>query len=299
MDNKNTFNIFTDGASRGNPGKAGIGIIIYQNNEILEKISGYIGKKTNNEAEYSAVIIALEKIKYLRDKYNKSFKNNTIINIFSDSQLLVKQLKGEYKIKSKNIIPLINKIKSISKELENLIIKYTWIPRSENSIADSLANKGIDEMNKIDIKINKNENKDKDKNLLNIISNNKSTKNIILEKLFFGKINCFKLQLNSSFEIYFHIGLVNSKTNSWDWIKVKMNDIELGEILNLLNKPEGKISFFHSYDGKKTQIWCNKNPNQFSIKINNISKNFNIGEFEVLKILISESIIKNNFKENS
>ena len=128
------YEIFTDGASRGNPGHSGIGIAIYKDSEIFDEISLYLGTKTNNEAEYTAVIRALEYMKYRNIKYAK---------IFCDSQLLVRQIKGEYKVKAPTLIPLHKHAKKLIHELEN--VKFQWIKREENSHADSLANKAIDE----------------------------------------------------------------------------------------------------------------------------------------------------------
>ena len=124
--------IYTDGASRGNPGESGAGAVIYQNNTIIKQISKYLGKKTNNEAEYLAV---LESIKFMLErKYQKAI-------FYSDSQLLVNQLNGKYKVKAETIIPIYKEIKALS---QNLDLKFNWIPREENSEADNLANRAID-----------------------------------------------------------------------------------------------------------------------------------------------------------
>ncbi len=129
------YEIFTDGASRGNPGHAGIGIAVYnKDGEIFDEISHYLGTKTNNEAEYTAVIRALEYVKH---------RNIKDANIFCDSQLLVRQLNGEYKVKAKTLITLYKQVKELMDELEG--VKFHWINREENSHADSLANKAIDE----------------------------------------------------------------------------------------------------------------------------------------------------------
>lgn len=128
------LNIFTDGASRGNPGHSGAGVAIYQDKVLLDTISLYLGKKTNNEAEYLALIAALE--------FVKEHKLNGKINIFADSQLLVKQMKGEYKVKAPTIIPLFGRVNGL---VFGLDIKYYWIRREENMVADSLANKAIDD----------------------------------------------------------------------------------------------------------------------------------------------------------
>ncbi|MCA9495878.1 MAG: ribonuclease HI family protein [Nanoarchaeota archaeon] len=265
------INIFTDGASRGNPGNAGIGVAIYEGNSLKKEISNFLGKKTNNEAEYLAVIEALN---YLKE--NKI----ATANLFSDSEFLVKQLNGEYKVKAEKIKPLYEKVQTT---LKNLKVSFHWIPREDNSLADSLANKGID-----DKKTNSN-------SKLKAFSNNSTMENLKLDKVFFGKINCLKIQMNSQNEIYFHMGILKEKNKEWVWEKVKMSDVELGEIINLLRKENGKCSFFHSFADKKTQIWCNKSETSFSIKISAVSKNLSIGEFETLRIILENCINIKNF----
>lgn len=130
--------------------------------------------------------------------------------------------------------------------------------------------------------------------MANIINKNKKNE-LKLDKAFFGKINCLKIQMNKYNEIYFHIGILNQKDNIWNWLKVKMSDIEISEIINLLKQEEGKCSFFHSFDNKKTQIWCSKSKTSFSIKIKDISKNLTVGEFELLRILLERSVAIRNF----
>lgn len=254
------FNVFTDGASRGNPGDAGIGVVIYDGDDLVEEFSEYLGKKTNNEAEYLALIKGLERLKE---------HNPQKANLFADSEFLIKQVKGEYKVKAQNIKPLHEKVMSL---ISGMQINFHWVPREDNSKADSLANKGID-----------------DKKMPTL------TTNLKLNKAFFGKINCIKLQMNENNDIYFHMGLLDQKTKNWNWEIVKMSDVEIGEIINLLRKESGKCSFFHSFDNKKTQIWCNKSENSFSIKVNDVSKNLSIGEYEVFRIILEECIRIKNF----
>lgn len=130
--------------------------------------------------------------------------------------------------------------------------------------------------------------------MANLINKNKKNE-LKLDKAFFGKINCLKIQMNNFNDIYFHIGLLNQKEKVWSWIKVKMSDVEIGDIVNILKQDEGKCSFFHSFDDNKTQIWCNKSKSSFSIKIKDISKNLTVGEFEVLRILLERCIAIRNF----
>jgi ribonuclease HI len=126
--------IFTDGAARGNPGPAGIGIVIKNDEEILLEVSDYIGKATNNVAEYMALIRGLEEA---LDMGNKS------VEVFSDSELMVKQLNGEYKVKNEGLLPLFLHTRSLIKKFNHFSISHTV--REENEHADELANKGIDD----------------------------------------------------------------------------------------------------------------------------------------------------------
>ena len=129
--------IYTDGASRGNPGPASYGFVIYdQNQEILYKEGRAIGTTTNNVAEYNGV---LEALKYVKKKYKKDVFS---IELLADSKLVIEQLLGKYKIKAAHLKPIIVKIQILGIELGGVI--YTHIPRSQNAIADSLANKALD-----------------------------------------------------------------------------------------------------------------------------------------------------------
>ncbi|MCK4918613.1 MAG: ribonuclease HI family protein [Candidatus Pacebacteria bacterium] len=133
--------IFTDGGSRGNPGISGAGAVIFdeQNNE-MRTTSKFLGKKTNNWAEYEAVIIGLElAYKVFGDKTKE-----TNFEIKMDSQLVQRQLKGEYRVKEESL-------KEQFLRIHNLIVKYfpnikfTHIPREENKRADELANEAMDD----------------------------------------------------------------------------------------------------------------------------------------------------------
>lgn len=130
-----TVTVQIDGASRGNPGPAGIGVLIRgEKGEILKGISEYLGEeKTNNEAEYSALIRALGASRDLEaDK----------VNVLSDSQLLVRQMNGRYKVNSKNLKNLYRKALALESEFKE--VNYRHIPREENSAADELANSALD-----------------------------------------------------------------------------------------------------------------------------------------------------------
>lgn len=129
--------IYTDGASRGNPGPASFGFSIRDTKgKILYEDGKYIGIATNNFAEYSAVLSALNYV-------SKKFKTgNVSINFFMDSKLVVEQLSGRYKIKSLNLIPLVSQIKTLETKFRK--ITYKHVPRSLNKRADALANLALD-----------------------------------------------------------------------------------------------------------------------------------------------------------
>lgn len=127
-----------DGAARGNPGPAGIGGVIKDadGNKIIE-IKDYIGETTNNIAEYTALIKALHTAKSLSAR-------DIVINL--DSELVVKQITGEYKVKNEGLKPLFCEVKNL---LANLSYKISHIPREKNKDADILANEAIDSYNSI------------------------------------------------------------------------------------------------------------------------------------------------------
>lgn len=132
-------NIYTDGGARGNPGPSGIGLVIYDENQnIIYKNSKYLGIKTNNEAEYAALINALEWLENNKDNFSISK-----VNLFSDSQLLVRQIQGVYKVKASHLKPLHNLCLSLLKSI-NLPYIFTDIRRENNKLADSLANDAMD-----------------------------------------------------------------------------------------------------------------------------------------------------------
>lgn len=141
------INVHIDGASRNNPGNAGAGILIEDGaGVVIAELKEYLGITTNNEAEYKALIIAL-------NYFNKITVSGNIdkIAFFSDSQLLVKQMNGEYSVKSPNILPLYTEAKKILKNMQSgagsgkLTCSFTHIPRELNKQADRLANLAIDE----------------------------------------------------------------------------------------------------------------------------------------------------------
>lgn len=132
--------IFTDGASRGNPGKASYGFVILSESEkIIYKEGKAIGIATNNVAEYKAV---LSSFAYVRDRIKKPSKLD--IQVYTDSQLVANQLSGKYKIKNIVLGEIINKIKEIERRF--LSVKYEHVYREENKLADKMANQALDEL---------------------------------------------------------------------------------------------------------------------------------------------------------
>lgn len=132
--------VFTDGASRGNPGAAGIGIVIYDENDfIVESYKEFLGEATNNQAEYKALLKSLELIKKLHDE-GREFD---LAEFYSDSELMVRQITFEYQVKEPELSLLNNKFHVKAKKLG---LKYTiqHVERTLNKAADRLANLAID-----------------------------------------------------------------------------------------------------------------------------------------------------------
>ena len=134
---KINLNIYCDGGSRGNPGPSACAFVILQNMKVVNKFSKYLGIKTNNEAEYLAVVYALEFI--LKSKYDK----NTWIKFYLDSQLVTKQMKGEYRVKSDNIKVFFNKAMALKNKIP-ANISFNFVKREKNKIADHLLNIELD-----------------------------------------------------------------------------------------------------------------------------------------------------------
>ena len=119
--------VYTDGGARNNPGPAAIGVVITQEDQTLKKYSDFIGQATNNQAEYQAVIFALKKVKLLFGK-KKAKKMN--IEVCLDSQLMVKQLNHQYKIKEKDLQLLFLKVWNLILDFGQVSFKH--IPRQQN-----------------------------------------------------------------------------------------------------------------------------------------------------------------------
>lgn len=124
-----------DGGSRGNPGAAAYGVIIRDpRGEIIARLKKYIGHRSNNVAEYFGLIAALD----YADTHGIR-----ALRILSDSELMVKQMRGQYKVKSEDLKPLFERAKKMSQTLESFRIEHVY--REQNSEADALANQAMDE----------------------------------------------------------------------------------------------------------------------------------------------------------
>ena len=133
--------IYTDGGSRGNPGKAAIGVVFCNEREqVIKKFGEYLGDNlTNNEAEYQAVIFAIKKFKAL---FGKKIAEVSEIEVRSDSELLVKQVTGKYKVEDEKIQKFFMEIWNLKIDFKN--IKFRLIPREKNREADQLVNETLD-----------------------------------------------------------------------------------------------------------------------------------------------------------
>lgn len=127
--------IYCDGGSRGNPGPAGLGAVIYDDkkNKLFE-ISEFLGVTTNNQAEYKGVLQAIKKAKELKAKE---------ITFYLDSELIVKQMNGQYRVKNRDLIPLYMEIRKYILEFQK--VEFNHVRREYNKEADALANMAMDE----------------------------------------------------------------------------------------------------------------------------------------------------------
>lgn len=130
---KTQFKLFTDGGSRGNPGPAGIGGVIYQADKEIAHFSKYLGTGTNNQAEYTALLTGLELAK--KHKINN-------LQCFLDSELVVKQLNKEYRVKDADLAKLFVKVWNLGQEFDS--ISFNHVRREFNKEADRLVNLALD-----------------------------------------------------------------------------------------------------------------------------------------------------------
>ena len=130
MTESTKYTAFIDGASSGNPGHAGIGVVIYKGKDQILMESKYIGETTNNVAEYSALLHLLEMAEKHKIKH---------LDVFSDSELLVKQLSGEYKVRDERLQEFVKRAIAHKKTIKYTV---THIPREKNKEADKLSKEG-------------------------------------------------------------------------------------------------------------------------------------------------------------
>lgn len=134
------FTIYTDGGARGNPGPAAVGaVIVQEGGKVWKEIAEYIGETTNNEAEYRAVILALKKLKAL---VGKAEAKKTKVLVCADSELLVKQMNGEYKIEHANIQKFFLELWNLKIDFGS--VAFRALPREQNKAADRLVNQALD-----------------------------------------------------------------------------------------------------------------------------------------------------------
>ncbi len=129
--------VYSDGGARGNPGPAGIGVVIEKfDGTLMNEFKSYIGIKTNNQAEYTALLKALERAAEYGAKR---------VEAYMDSELLTKQLTGEYRVRNPGLKPLFQRVRELEKNFEKVV--YSHVPRENEKIqiADKLVNEAIDE----------------------------------------------------------------------------------------------------------------------------------------------------------
>ena len=126
--------LFTDGAARGNPGPAGAGaVIISPDGHVVAKIGKYLGETTSNVAEYTGLILGLKRAKAMGLRE---------LEVLADSELIVKQLSGEYQVKADHLRPLHDEAKALIAGFDKIDLRH--IPREENEAADEMSNRAID-----------------------------------------------------------------------------------------------------------------------------------------------------------
>ena len=140
LDQSNFFTIFSDGGSRGNPGKAACAYVIYKGDKIISQDAKYLGITTNNVAEYEGVLLAIKWI------VNNNIKENIIFNL--DSQLVARQLAGTYKIKDEKLVKYAIEIKSLQRT-HDIKIEWHHVLRDKNKIADALLNEKLDNSSRL------------------------------------------------------------------------------------------------------------------------------------------------------
>jgi len=135
--------IYTDGGTRGNTGPAAIGVVIKKEGQTLKKYFQFIGEATNNQAEYEAVIFALKKVKLL---FGRKKAKTMALEVYTDSELMARQLNHQYKIKEEDLQPLFLKVWNLILNFGQVSFKH--ITRQQNKEADRLVNQALDKEEK-------------------------------------------------------------------------------------------------------------------------------------------------------
>ena len=131
---KAVYKLYFDGCSKGNPGPGGAGAVLYKDEEEIWADSVFVGKKvTNNQSEYTGLIIGLNYV------VNQTDIKSLLVR--GDSQLIIKQMCGEYKVNSANLLEMHNTVKALANKLDS--IDYEHVYRNENKRADALSNEGL------------------------------------------------------------------------------------------------------------------------------------------------------------
>jgi len=133
--NLNRLRVYSDGAARGNPGPSGAGaVLVDPRGRVVERLGKYLGVQTNNFAEYTALILGLQRAREL---------GVDEVEVFADSELMIRQLSGRYQVKSPSLRPLYEQARGILNEFSRF--KLVHVPREMNQAADEMSNKAIDE----------------------------------------------------------------------------------------------------------------------------------------------------------
>jgi len=125
--------IYADGGSRGNPGPAGCGAVLIKDGATVSSVSHFLGVATNNVAEYTGLVLGLERALALGYK---------VVDVKMDSELVVKQMNGQYRVKNEGLIPLFNQARSLASRFSSFSISH--VRRELNKDADLLANRAMD-----------------------------------------------------------------------------------------------------------------------------------------------------------
>ena len=142
MKTKEKIIIYTDGGSRGNPGPAALGVVIQDaSGKTIKEYGEALGVRTNNEAEYAAVVSALKKVKAL---FGKDKIKHLHVDMRMDSQLVCRQLSGEYKVEVERLFPFFMQIHNLLIDFGE--VSFTHVPREKNKEADRMVNEALDGM---------------------------------------------------------------------------------------------------------------------------------------------------------